>query len=210
MPTATPKHADLATAIRALQANLPTVRKDQTADTGKYSYTYANLASLMGALTPVLHENGLTWVSVPQRTEDGSYELVGTLRHESGESLSGSLPLIGRTPQEIGSAITYARRYLLGTVAGLVTEDDDDGHRAQQSQGRTRGETPPPPESPEQMLSRYRAAAWDVYFKRTPNGSQQAFCDLYEQWSAQPFGDAGWQDFDRFRSYLETAEEASA
>ena len=48
--------------------------------------------------------------------------------------VQGRWPINGRTPQEIGSAITYARRYLLGCLTGVVTDDDDDGHIAARNQ----------------------------------------------------------------------------
>lgn len=198
---ATPIHAALA----ALQADLPSVKKDQTADTGKYTYTYANLASIAAALTPALHKHGFVWVAAPQRCQDGSYELYGELRHESGEIVAGALPLFGRTAQEIGSALTYARRYLLGTMTGVVTENDDDGARAQSS---SRMESEPPP-TPEQALSNARAGAWNAYRAKYPQAPQEGFVQAYEQWAAQPFADAGVTEFANYHRYLVT-EEAGA
>lgn len=119
----------LAKALIQFQKELPKVGKDKTAKMGTYSYTYTDLGTLTHTVLPLLTKNGLSFSAVPRRTEDG-YELVGVLLHESGESLEGALPIYGRQPQEIGSAITYARRYLLGAMTGVVTEDDDDGQRA--------------------------------------------------------------------------------
>lgn len=209
MPPATRTKPTMLTALAALQANLPTVRKDQTADTGKYTYTYANLASLMNALTPALAEHGLLWVSAPRRCDDGSYELHGTLTHiESGETKEGSLPLFGRTAQEIGSSLTYMRRYLLGTVTGVVTENDDDAATAQPA-GRTRTEAPPPPPTPEQALANARANAWGAYQAKYPQGTKEGFVQAYEQWKAQPFADATEQDFLAFHRYLVTEDGAA-
>ena len=42
----------------------------------------------------------------------------------------------GHTPQEVGSAITYARRYLFGCLTGIVTDEDDDGAQAQSAARR--------------------------------------------------------------------------
>lgn len=203
--TPAPKHATLSDALVALQANLPSVRKDQTADTGKYTYTYANLGSITAALIPALHEHGLLWKSAPRRCEDGSYELHGVIEHESGESEEGALPLFGRTAQEIGSSLTYMRRYLLGTMTGVVTENDDDGALAQPAT-RTRTEPPPPPPTPEQALSNARALAWQTYQGKYPQGTREGFSQAYEQWKAQPFGDATEQDFHAFRAALSSTE----
>lgn len=44
------------------------------------------------------------------------------------------MPLAKHDPQGVGSAITYARRYALGCMTGVVTEEDDDGNAASQPQ----------------------------------------------------------------------------
>lgn len=124
-----PKHPSLAAALVAFQAELPTVGKDKTANMGTYSYKYADLGTITHEVFPLLTKHGLAFVCGGHATENG-YELRATLIHESGEELSGSLPLYGRDPQQIGSAVTYARRYLLGSMTGVCTEDDDDGKRA--------------------------------------------------------------------------------
>ena len=49
------------------------------------------------------------------------------LMHVSGQWLQQEyvLPLVKRDPQAAGSAITYARRYALQSMAGIPTADDD-------------------------------------------------------------------------------------
>ena len=125
----------LAAALAAFQAEMPTVPKSHRASVptksgGSYSYTYADLADVSAAVTPLLAKHGLAFSCCP-RPADRGYELVGRLLHTSGESVEGSLPLNGTTPQEMGSSITYMRRYLLGALTGVVTDDDDDGRQAQ-------------------------------------------------------------------------------
>lgn len=149
------EHPNLAAALVAFMLDKPMVTKGQTATipgrdgrTG-YSYKYADLADVDAAATPILAAHGLAFVSVPRRTDNGSYELVGTLMHTSGETLEGPLPLQGRTAQELGSSLTYMRRYLLGSMTGIVTDDDDDGSRAQAAREQTRPE-PPPEQQPRQ------------------------------------------------------------
>lgn len=130
---------NLAKALVAFQKELPTVTKGRTANAGSYSYTYADLASVTAAVIPLLSKNGLAFTVTPRATE-GGYEIVGVLLHVSGESIEGALPMYGRNPQEIGSALSYGRRYLMGVMTGCVTDDDDDGKAANKS-GRT---TPEP------------------------------------------------------------------
>lgn len=140
----------LAGALAAFQAEAPAVPKDKTAKVptkagGQYSYSYADLADVAAAAYPILARHGLSFSCCPRQTERGR-ELVGLLMHESGERLEGSLPLQGVTPQELGSSITYARRYLLGSMTGIVTDADDDGALAQAAKPQTRPKATPKPE----------------------------------------------------------------
>ena len=119
----------LATALAAFQAEMPIVSKTKTAtvrsEKGSYSYTYAGLADVTEAAMPLLTKHGLSFVCLPAQGQ-----LTGMLLHSSGQSLSAALPINGSTPQQVGSSLTYMRRYLLGCMTGLVTDDDDDGHAA--------------------------------------------------------------------------------
>lgn len=124
----------LAEALAKVQAKLPTVHKGKTASIasskGSYSYSYADLADVTAAIMPLLAANGLSFSCMPHVDERGSMQLRGVLLHTSGESLTGALPLSGGTPQQLGSSITYMRRYLLGSMTGVVTDDDDDARTA--------------------------------------------------------------------------------
>ena len=127
----------LAGALVRLQGALPHVTKDAT--NPHFRSRYASLAALSDAIMPVLAECGLAWICRPTLNWADPANLVFTLsyslRHVSGESIDGQYPLpSGGTPQQIGSAITYARRYALSAVTGLVADDDDDGNQAQDAQ----------------------------------------------------------------------------
>lgn len=124
----------LARALIAVQAELPWVAKTKTADMGNYSYTYADLADVTAAAFPLLTKHGLAFSCCPRITEKGGYEIVGVLLHDSGETREGALPLHGNDPQKLGGSITYMRRYLLGSMLGIVTDDDADARQAMGSQ----------------------------------------------------------------------------
>lgn len=122
---------NLTSALAAVQAVLPVVGKDHTAtvksDKGTYTYKYANLASVSAAILPILSAHGLAWTTLPTFDDAGRFVLRYELRHISGESVAGSYPLPTTTrPQEMGSAITYARRYALCAATGVAPEEDDD------------------------------------------------------------------------------------
>lgn len=105
------------------------------------SYTYADLGDVTAAAMPLLTAHGLAFSCCPRATDKGGYELVGVLTHSAGYAMEGALPLFGNNSQQIGGAITYARRYLLGCMTGIVTDEDDDG--ASSSGERTQAAPPP-------------------------------------------------------------------
>jgi len=126
--------ATLVGALAAVQANLPPIVNGSTAKVptksgGSYEYSYADLAAITPLILPLLGAHGLAWIAKPMLTDDGRFVLRYKLAHTSGEVEGGDYPLPDPnrgTPQEIGSAITYARRYTLCSVVGLAPDKDDD------------------------------------------------------------------------------------
>jgi hypothetical protein len=121
-------------ALVQLQGNLPRVAKGETGTIpgkdGKqgYSYRYADLADVSAAILPLLAKCGLAFTALPDML-NGAFGLSYQLRHVSGEQASGFYPLpdpARTTPQQVGSAITYARRYSLCAVTGVAPDGDDD------------------------------------------------------------------------------------
>lgn len=138
-------HPNLAAALAAVQAALPVVHKGKTAsiksDKGSYGYSYADLADVTAVIMPLLSKHGLSFTCTPRIVGDrGGYELAGLLLHTSGERVEGALPLTGGTPQQLGSSITYMRRYLLGCMTGVVTDSDDDARAATEAAHAARRE----------------------------------------------------------------------
>lgn len=129
-------HPNLAAALAAFQAELPGVKKTKTAKVeGKdgrrgYEYSYADLADVSQTVLPLLGKHGLSFSSKPTLDERGQFVLAYVLRHAAGDSDAGTYPLPTGRPQDVGSAITYARRYALCSVTGIAAEEDDDGAAA--------------------------------------------------------------------------------
>ncbi len=89
---------------------------------------YASLNSVVAASRDALLRHGVWLTQYPVPVESGHLGLVSKLVHgESGEYQASLLvmPLAKLDPQGYGSAITYARRYALAALVGLVVEDDD-------------------------------------------------------------------------------------
>lgn len=87
---------------------------------------YADLGSVMDAAMPALHANGFALMQ-PAGGDDRGLYVDTVLLHESGEQFSSRVYLVmgKQDMQSLGSAITYARRYGLMGMAGIVPEDDD-------------------------------------------------------------------------------------
>lgn len=135
-PAAKPKPT-LYSALLAVQSEAPTLQK--SAINPHFKSKYVPLDAVHEAVMPLLNENELIWITTPGVTEGGSPVLHYTLLHvPSNESLGGTMALLPSKvdPQGQGSAITYARRYSLMAVLGLVADEDDDGNKA--SEGRSK------------------------------------------------------------------------
>lgn len=133
---------ELAAALAKAQAAIPPVRKDKTAKIptkagSSYSYSYSDLAGIWDAIRSPLSDNGLSVVQMPGQS-DGWVSVETMLMHASGQWISSTVSARtgDTTPQAIGSAITYLRRYALGPMIGVVSDDDDDGNTASQPQAQ--------------------------------------------------------------------------
>jgi hypothetical protein len=120
--------------ILAAQDEFPALEKTAKAHYGKYT----PLDTLLPAVEPHLHKRKVILVSrvVPI---DSAFALVtAAIDTETGDSVESSFPLPATgDPQEIGSAMTYGRRYNIVALLNLRTESDDDGQHA--SRGRSGG-----------------------------------------------------------------------
>jgi hypothetical protein len=117
--------------VKARAAIGGTVGKDAKGNYGKY----ATLAAITDVITAPLAAHGLAVIQEAQLDETG-VTVETTLLHESGATMQFApltMPLTNRTPQAVGSCITYGRRYALAAICGLAP-DDDDGQAAQDAQ----------------------------------------------------------------------------
>lgn len=105
--------------------NLP---KDTPVNTGKFTYYYFTLDKLMEVLRPILEKHKLL---VFHQMIDGEMitRLVDT--ENPAQVISSCFPIQKEIePQKVGSAITYGKRYNLGQIFNIITDEDDDGLKA--------------------------------------------------------------------------------
>lgn len=120
-------------AFAEMQSTLPALRKSAT--NPHFKNKFVPLEEVNGTLLPHLAKHGFAWVAQPTATEHEAipfglnYQLVHTATGDVVASGIYPLPSNG-TPQNYGSAITYARRYVLLAVTGAVADQDDDGNAA--------------------------------------------------------------------------------
>lgn len=116
-------------ALARVQGQVRAALKDST--NPHFKSKYADLSAVWEACRDPLTKNGLSVVQTTDFDKDDVW-LVTTLYHSSGDSISGRYPLrpVKNDPQGYGSALTYARRYTLAALVGVVADEDDDGNRA--------------------------------------------------------------------------------
>lgn len=93
---------------------------------GHHNNRYADLTAVLDAVVPAFVLNGL---ALTQMVDDDN--LVTMLSHDSGEFIRTSAKIPPHNnAQQLGSALTYLRRYTVQALAAIAAEDDDDGNAA--------------------------------------------------------------------------------
>jgi hypothetical protein len=120
---------ELAAALAKAQAEMEGAAKNST--NPHFRNAYPDLASVRDACVGPLSKNGIAVVQSPSislTAEFGAGVTVETrLIHGSGQWMAGTLScqMKDASPQSVGSAITYLRRYALLSFAGIAPTDDD-------------------------------------------------------------------------------------
>lgn len=120
---------DLIAAMNAAQQAMKPALKDR--ENPFFHSRYADLGTVWESLSP-FRDHGIVFTQSPMNSPDGYIVLDTQLTHLSGQWMRSRLKMrVSKDdPQGAGSALTYARRYALGCMTGLVTENDDDGNLA--------------------------------------------------------------------------------
>jgi len=126
---------EIAMALSVAQGEL----KDVIRSKEGYGYSYADLASILEIIRPVLSRNGLSVIQtaynppteVDEKNGAPSVGVETTLLHSSGQFIAEKLtmPVIYKKgmseAQGFGVAITYIRRYAVSAMLGIAQADND-------------------------------------------------------------------------------------
>lgn len=105
------------------------LKKGQTANVGKYSYQYVDIAQIHDYLESI----NARYIQQIKRIDESDYIMTKRCFDNVWEEewlqgarvVDATLQGVKNPAQEQGSALTYARRYSLLMAFGLATEDDD-------------------------------------------------------------------------------------
>jgi hypothetical protein len=130
--------AALASALAKAQAELvnpeksliATIRGGRAGEAER-SFRYAPLSSGLDIVRKTLGHHEIATVQMTAIDQAaGIVQLTTMLAHASGEWIASDWPVCSiaemASPQRVGSALTYARRYALFTLVGIAGEDDLD------------------------------------------------------------------------------------
>lgn len=112
---------------------------------------YADLASVIESVRKPLTDNGLAFTQTISFYGEADGSVSGTLLHTtilhtSGQWLRSDYPLpANATPQQMGAALTYARRYSLSGITGTAADDDLDGEGTSDLTAQTKKKPLPEP-----------------------------------------------------------------
>jgi hypothetical protein len=131
-----PEINELAKGLVIFQDKVRAVAKSKTARVEKdgrllYTYQYADLADVIEDTREARTAAGLAVCQLPIG-DLKQLTVVTTLLHSSGQWMRSRLSVQQPSgkPQEMGSLITYLRRYSYSAALGICTELDDDANQA--------------------------------------------------------------------------------
>ncbi len=143
-PIRPPVEGNVWSALLKAQAEFKPIGKTTRGARGNY----APLDEVIESLRPVLTKHDLVSTATTV-ISDGHLFLVRKLVHApSGTDITGdAYPVapISKTPQEIGSALTYARRYTFLAICDVHPSDEDDDGASAGKQAQTRQQVAPQP-----------------------------------------------------------------
>lgn len=124
--------SEIYAALAAAQLEFGTVVRNRkvtvkTKTGSSYAYYYATLDTINAACLPALNKHGICVIQ-PHLIQDNRVVVTTRLCHSSGEYIESSVSWSGQESlQELGSVMTYLRRYSLSGLLGIAAQTDEDG-----------------------------------------------------------------------------------
>ena len=120
------KTSELIAALIAAKGNIGDVIA-YDAKNPHFKNRFASLEKTLTSINSKLHEQGLVLMQFP-----AGDQLISRLEHTSGQWMMSAynISAIKKDPQQMGSAITYARRYCAQAIVGICGGEDDDAESA--------------------------------------------------------------------------------
>lgn len=136
-------------ALFEVKKKIPALKKQS--DNPFFKSKYLELSDILDVLEPLLHEQGL-FLTQGTVYRDGKTLVISRFNHAaSGQYVESEYPAEtgSSKPQELGSAVSYSRRYGLQAL-GALNAVDDDGQAASHSSSK-------PADKPAARSSGFRA-----------------------------------------------------
>lgn len=131
-PSSSPETGELTAALAKAQAEYQHVALDSA--NPHFRSKFSSYAQCCDSLRGPLTKHGIALPDFRPGLVGSQWILLGTLRHSSGQFITGIAPLLmGKNDmQSFGAAMTYAKRTLLmALTGGFSGEPDDDGNSLQ-------------------------------------------------------------------------------
>jgi hypothetical protein len=136
-------------ALLEVQKEAPALQRDGL--NPHFKSSYVTLETVMQTVLPILNRHGVVVLQGPHSLPEtyGDVLVTKLVHAESGEVVESVMKLHPAKDdmQGYGSAMTYARRYAIMGMLGLVADADDDGNAASKPDLRTQA-GPKPKEAP--------------------------------------------------------------
>jgi len=201
-------------AFVAAQSELPSITRTKTVKVntrtgGSYNFKYAPLDTVIDTVKPIYAKHGL---SVTQLLSVNGIETF--VIHESGEYFGSTFPIEeylyktvknvvdGKTvldrepigPQELGSIVTYLKRYAYGAINHLALDDDDDangpsGNKVEEQPQSVKPTVKPPTKAPSKPAEKPVAKEEPKAETPAPAAEESPFeaDETGNGWSAEPW-----------------------
>jgi len=157
---------EIAAALAAAQSDIGVASKSAT--NPYFKSNYADISMLLDVCREPLSKNGIAVIQGANTSIDEAgvchVHITTLLSHKSGDWIENTLTLIPKdsTPQAVGSAITYGRRYELQAMV-CIPAADDDGQGAQAPKGEAPKPAATKPDIPKPLYFTDEKASQAIY-----------------------------------------------